>query len=580
MIWISCILTHYKKEVDNKMKNIIKKFIGIIIAFSMLTFVASCFEGERNITPPDDKANNEIELYPIAYLDVNQEDDMEKFWAQTRKDNGKGGTVSHDDAHDYGFVDSVWHTLKINQTDVAVYSTRCGFDIHSFAWIDILVNGEFEIDIELSLMQGDKTTCVVLPKKSQVNAQLENNVVRATLTEYGSYSFTFDESPEMALTLYVGQKLDFEIPEGYSLEYLEPDTYTAEQTTFSESNKVYYFKSGNYDVTSIGLPSNSVMYMESGAYFRVYQDGIGDYSAALYNTGTENIKVMGRGIFDFSKCIGGDAKTKGVFSFSRCQNIDFSGVVSINSNNWTLCFWYCQNVKVSQCMIFGYRTYSDGVMFSDCQDSYASDCFVRTGDDGMEVKSFTASTDENCSTKNVVFENNNVWTDKGIAYGCIYESVHDVEDVYFKNNAVGFAQSAWSDHLGVCVIQMGSSKASTWQNIYFENIEAYKINCSLLSVFNRANNDNEGGLIKNIYFKNVSAKHIEQTNLPLYALNIVIKINNNAPSTNSRIGRLYLDNIDYAGILITDENINEHLNCNISEGAAFTTNNIKINTLV
>lgn len=562
------------------MKNIIKKFIAIIIALCMLTSVSACFGGKSNIThPPDDKKNNEIELFPIAYLDVNQEKDMQKFWEQTRKDNGKGGTVSHDEEHDYGFVDSVWHTLKVNQTNVAVYSTRCGFNVHSFAWIDISANGEFEIEIELTLLKGNKSTCTVLPEKNQVNAQLVDNVVKATLTEYGSFSFTFDESPEMALTLYVGQKQDFKTPEGYLVEYLEPGTYTATQTTFSESNKVYYFKSGNYDVTSIGLPSNSIMYMESGAYFRVYQDGVGDSLAALYNLGSENIKVMGRGIFDFSQCLGGDAKTKGVFSFSRCKNIDFSGVISINSNNWTLCFWYCQNVNVSQCMLFGYRTYSDGVMFSDCRDSYASDCFVRTGDDGMEVKSFTASTNEDCSTKNVTFENNNVWTDKGIAYGCIYESIHDVEEVYFKNNAVGFAQAAWSDHLGVCVIQMGSSKASTWQNIYFENIEAYKINCSLLSVFNRANNENEGGLIKNIYFKNISAKRIEQTNLPLYALNIVIRINNNVSSTNSRIGRLYLDNINYKGTLITDSNINENLNCNISEGAAFTTNNIKINTL-
>lgn len=553
----------------------LKRFLGVLLVIIMMFSAASC--GDEPQTP-DDKPTP-AKIYSLEFDEVAQEQDMQKFWNETRINLGGGRTTSNDGPLDYGFVQSVYHSLKVNDVQVPVYSTRCGYNVHSFSWVDVEAEGEFELNVELTLLQGDKEFCVVLPEKTQVSATLEGNVATAKITDYGDYSFTFDDQAEMAMTLIVAPKEDLVISQGYTVQYIEPGEYTRQETYFTETNKVYYFKTGVYDVTSIALPSDSIMYVERGAHFRVYQDGDNDHYAALYNLGSQNIKVLGRGIFDFSQCVGGDNKTKGVFSFSNCQNIEFSGIISINSNNWTLCFWYCKDVKVNRNMLLGYRTYSDGVMFSDCKNSWAKNCFVRTGDDAMEVKAFTASTNADCYTDNVLFENNSVWTDKGIAYGVIYESLHKVENVYFKNNSVGFAQAAWSDHLGICVIQMGSDKSATWQKVYFENIEAYKINASLISVFNRANNNNEGGLIKDIYFKNIKAKYAEQTNLPVYAINIVIRILNDAQGTNSRIGRLYIDNVEFAGVAITPENYQEYLNCDISEQATFSFNNIKINTL-
>jgi len=145
---------------------------------------------------------------------------------------------------------------------------------------------------------------------------------------------------------------------------------------------------------------------------------------------------------------------------------------------------------------------------------------------------------------------------------CIYQSKHDVKNVVFRNNSVGFAQASWSEHLGCCVIQMGFVKTSTWEDVHFQNIEVYKTSCSLLSIFNRANNASEGGKIKDIYFENISAKYVEQTNLLVYCLSVVIRLLEGATWQNSTIGALYLDNITYAGTQITEDNYKEYTKIN------------------
>jgi hypothetical protein len=107
---------------------------------------------------------------------------------------------------------------------------------------------------------------------------------------------------------------------------------------------------------------------------------------------------------------------------------------------------------------------------------------------------------------------------------------------------------------------MGSIKGTKWHDIHFEGMEVYNMSCALLSVFNRANNANEGGKIEDIYFKDVSVKYTRQLGLPVYCLNVVIILKNGADWTNATIGRMYLDNIDYCGTMITADNYEEYSN--------------------
>ena len=132
-------------------------FLIVLVIFMM----CSCGNTNDSVDPETGKTPGQTEtsnlatytnVHPISYREVNKETDMDKFYQETKKSNGS----SHDAPHDYGFVSSVWHKLKVNDKEVKVYSARCGYGIHSFAWVDIETDGEFSLDIEYFKSNADQ----------------------------------------------------------------------------------------------------------------------------------------------------------------------------------------------------------------------------------------------------------------------------------------------------------------------------------------------------------------------------------------------------------------------------------------
>lgn len=309
------------------------------------------------------------------------------------------------------------------------------------------------------------------------------------------------------------------------------------ETTFKNADTVYYFEKGRHLVDSVSIPSDAWVYLEAGAYLEAYADGEGKYSPVFRTNGTQNVKLYGHGAVDFSACMGGDSIQKGAFDFHGAKNIAVDGILSVNSNTWTLCFTDCENVNVSRSLLFGYRTYSDGIMLSDCRDSLVTKCFVRTGDDAMETK----STSSQGYTDNVTFRDNDCWTDKGLGYGVVWETNHDVKNVTFIDCSVGFAQSDWDERLGALAVQLGDHY-NTVKNIRFENIEIYRcyspavINCELKQ---------SGKLIDEIYIKDVHCS---------YAVGYLLRLAEvNLENAAARFGTFYLDNLSKNGVALTQE---------------------------
>ena len=240
------------------------KKIFMLFLLAIVLVVCSC---NTNSKPDDSGSENTpetptpneatyINVHPVSYREVNKETDMNKFYRETKKSNGS----SHDAPHEYGFVDSVWHKLTINDKQVKVYSARCGYGIHSFAWVDIETDGEFNLDVEIELLAGDYKSVVVLPEKEKVVATMDDNLVTATISNYGSFSFAFDDNPYMAMTLYVAPYSELEVPAGYEVVEITPGYYdNSEEASLdftkkeNPTNKVYYFKKGTYDITSISI---------------------------------------------------------------------------------------------------------------------------------------------------------------------------------------------------------------------------------------------------------------------------------------------------------------------------------------
>ena len=500
------------------MKKVVNlRLVLLIFVCISLVFSFSCNKDSSNDSNGADQiADYNCNLYWSNYEGINK--------LQTKSEvTAYSGEISNDSVEN-GVIFSPYYTLTVNGQNVPVYATRSANGIHSFVYLDVeiidktkpfTIKTEFTVTEHSTVLQqnGKKEPSVlVLPQKHGVVATITKDKISAEIKSIGSFSFVFNKKHDQPVTVFVTQKEDqSEIFKNREIVYVEPGNYSTldsyQTTLFTEGNRVYYFKAGRYQTDMISLPENSVLYLERNAYVQVMPSPTGVKTNAILSS-ANNVTVAGRGLLDFSACTAYNASkayNKAGISFNGAEQIVFSGLTVINSQTWTLCFVDCKDLHVYNNLMIAYRIIADGIMLSDCKDAVVEYNFVRTGDDAFETKSTSA----NGLTERVLFQYNDAWTDKAIAYGCVYESNHDTRGVTFKNNSVGFALGNWSGHLGCCVVQMGNRRGAVIENITFEDIEIYASdNQAILNLYigGYAGQGEGWGTINNITFKNITVE--------------------------------------------------------------------------
>lgn len=473
--------------------------------------------------------------------------DINTWQAQVFTKNGG----NNDDVTKNALINSPWHTLVINDTAVPVYTARCGKGSHSFAWVDVSDHqDDFVLSVTLT-MHRTFAQCVVLPESRNVTAKIEEKTVTAIITDYGSFTFTFatDASatatdPTLApITIMVTKAEELKVPIGYDVTEIEPGYHEDDELEFTEEGMYYVFKAGLHEISSINVPANSVVYLERGAYLKCADrntDGIQNMQTAIHMQDSENSQVLGRGLLDMGEVLGGDNKYKLVFNATRCENPVVKGLTVINSNTWTMCFYNCDNALIENTLLLAYRTYSDGIMMSECRNSTGRYNFVRTGDDAIEFKGTGwggAAVGSNC-----VYEYNDCWTDKGSGYCLTWESACDMENMTFRNNSVGFAQPTWSTLNNALDCRLGTKVTTRWGDVVFENIEIY--HCISPNVI-ITQMSGTGAVLDNILFENITVHSVE---LGVYAFTMSVE-------GWGSISNITLKNYNFCGTLITSEDI-------------------------
>ncbi len=489
---------------------------------------------------------------------------------------------------DNGVIISPYYNLTINGTAVPVYGTRTANGVHSFVYLDVenASTQSFNLDLEItgssmSTVFINGVTVEVLPQKHNVTASVNrrNKKVTASINKLGSYSFVFNSSYVEPLTIMVTEKEDTSTLFGSkAIQYIDAGDYstrsTYSQTIFTAENTVYYFRAGRYKINEIQIPSNSVAYFEMGAYLEVKASPLGSLNSFFFVEGKNNVTVAGRPLFDMSPCQGaiegnGSVRDKTGFCIQGCTNVLVQGVTVINSQTWTLCFTDCNDLTIKNVMLFGYRTFADGVMIANTINGVCEDSFIRTGDDAFETKSTSLN---NQATSNITFRNCDAWTDKAVAYGCIYESTYDQSNITFEDCSVGFALGVWSPHLGNCVIQLGQQdRPHATYDVKFKNIEVYHNNNQAVINCYIGGSGGEGdgaGTIRDIYFQDITCK----TNNGSYMVNLQTYDNQDCT-----IGDLYIDNLVVEGTQLTSSNRKSNVNDAVVGGYDF--NKLHINTL-
>jgi hypothetical protein len=469
---------------------------------------------------------------------------------------------NNDDPTENAVIHSPFHTLKVNGTEVPVYTARCTTGAHSFAWIDVTSLGDFLLDVELELT-SEIGKCVLLPESRGGELEVENNAVSVDISKTGSYTFTFAFSkiakvtdPTLApLTLMVQKQENLNIPEGYETLEIEPGYHDNYALEFKQGNTVYVIKEGFHEISSIGLPSNSILYIERGAYLQVTdrknEDGKQNTLTAIHADDAENVKIISRGLLDCGKLQGGDHKFKHVVNTARSKNVFINGLTIINSNTWTICAYSGENIVIEKNLLLAYRTYSDGIMMSECIGGTGRYNFVRTGDDSIEFKGTGWWNGNDKKGAVCVYEYNDLWTDKGAGYCLTWESERPMSNMTFRNNSVGFAQPTWTDRNTALDCLLGTNPDTTWENVTFENIEIYHVkspNAINVQV------QGKGAKLDNIVFKNIT---VTTARKGVYAFRMHFS------ADGGSIGSITLDNVIFCGEKLTADDLsNKELFCN------------------
>ncbi len=266
---------------------------------------------------------------------------------------------------------------------------------------------------------------------------------------------------------------------------------------------VIFFGPGIHDVTHIAVKDNATVYIAGGAYLRCGSDPdekkVG-LRGELRNPPTfflegSNITVRGRGIVDQSAIP--RANRRYTIFAQKSNKVKIEGVTICDPSHWTIPIQSSDNIHVDNIKIIGWRGNSDGVDISNSRDVLVENCFMRTLDDAVVIKSFEGRGEvENIHTRRCV-----VWNELAHSLSIGAEVRENVSRVLFEDcdviHDVGRETALRVYHCDDAVIS-----DVTFQNIRIEEARRL-ISCWIGKT--RWTKTEERGNIRNVTFKDISA---------------------------------------------------------------------------
>lgn len=412
-------------------------------------------------------------ITPVTFDEIKAVEDLDRFIAEVDYEDGS----HNNEAKEVGAITSPYFTMTVNDTPVDCYAVRTTYGAHSFAMIDAK-DASFPLEVSLGVDFNFRQV-TVLPEHYGVKAESADGGAKSAIEDYGNYTFVLNDDKTKALTLFVRADETYEAPEGYEVIKIAPGVHN-EKLEFTAEKQVMYFEAGTHEIKyNINFKNNTEVYLERGAYIYATMPDMEEkpflnpawsgkvrWHALFQGDGVSNVRISGRGFVDMSRL---DWHARSVIRFDLSNNVTVDGITMNNSPEWTVYFTQCEDITVTDVMLFGYRQNSDGICMVDSRNTLVKDCFARSGDDLFEVKSMYGA----CKIKieNIVFDNCNAWPDKARGIGIIAETVRDMTDITFKNCSVGFASAEWMEDLaGLVVYTTGAARIT---DVTFENIEIY-----------------------------------------------------------------------------------------------------------
>ncbi|MCX7009955.1 MAG: glycosyl hydrolase family 28 protein [Kiritimatiellaeota bacterium] len=266
---------------------------------------------------------------------------------------------------------------------------------------------------------------------------------------------------------------------------------------------VIYFGPGVHEISHLVVSDNQTVYVAGGAVVRAIinpdekfhisgYSGLRGYTPTLELKG-KNIKLRGRGIIDQGNCT---THARHMVSI-RGSDILLEGVILRDASTWTVPVRQSERITIRNIKLLGHRANSDGIDICNSRDVIVEDCFIRTLDDLIVIKSDKGQG----GVQRITARRCVLWNQVAHALSVGAELRENVEDVQFIDcDLIHDTGREWALRVYHC-------DAATISNIRFENIRIEEAR-RLISVWiGKAvwSRDAERGHIRGVSFKDISA---------------------------------------------------------------------------
>ncbi|MXV13995.1 glycosyl hydrolase family 28 protein [Hufsiella ginkgonis] len=390
------------------------------------------------------------------------------------------------------------YRVTANGQEVPVYSAKVGArdkvrrgkamddKQHSGAYFDLASFASFDLESGSAVIRvtvpETVTAARILPSSYGIKAGTTGKSVTFTVSRPGNFTIEINGEEISSLHIFVNP----------------PETNIPAQ---GDPN-VIWFGPGLHEVSELVVHDNQTVYLAGGAIVRAVispgekftvdkETGLKHYSPTFFLNGN-NITIRGRGIIDASGCT---IHARNMIMVTG-SNITLEGVILRDASLWTIPIRRSGNVRVNNLKLLGYRANSDGIDICNSRNVVVENCFIRTLDDLVVIKSDKGQG----QVKDILVTKNVLWNEFAHALSIGAEIREDVENVVFRDNDIIHDKGReWSLRVYHC-------DAARISNVRFEDIRIEESN-RLISVWiGKAvwSRDADRGNVENVLFKNIS----------------------------------------------------------------------------
>jgi hypothetical protein len=266
---------------------------------------------------------------------------------------------------------------------------------------------------------------------------------------------------------------------------------------------VIYFGPGIHEVSRLVVGDGKTVYVAGGAIVRCVvkpdehfsissYSGLKNYASAIELRG-KGIALRGRGIIDSSAC---PTHARHPI-FVKGQDISLEGVIVRDSSTWTIPIRESDRVSVRNVKLLGYRANSDGIDICNSRDVTVEDCFIRTLDDLIVVKSDKGRG----LVRHITARRCVLWNEVAHALSIGAELSEDVDDVLLADcDVIHDKGREWT-------LRVFHADAATISNVRFENLRIEETRRFISLWIGKAfwTRDAERGHIRDVAFTRIAA---------------------------------------------------------------------------